>query len=958
VVSPVTFRQVNYPTGVAGDNSGTIAATTVGDIFVSTAKYVQNTETVSVFDIVTSELYNIAQSGGVSMFATIQRGTYPGIDDIFLAGLQTSGAWTISGAGIIAGIVDATPNISTGNRWSFQWTPQEGQPISFPAGTAFELTYISVPPQPPIWKQLSTYDVHGFINLPVSNGVVKSSTTNSSVSVSVAGDSYDAYAQLSWGANTDGNYSSAYPNSDPKASYLWVDKDGTHVQNIDYTTSTSYYYQWNFDRKGNLTLPNNSLISDADTSLNIYTLNTATIRAGTEVWWSQYGDITNNAYNNWGTSCVYDSQGNIYVVGTVQITPSGGYSGNGNAPFFESVVVKYNQHGSIQWQEAIGDFYGNPGNAPSFVTGESIRIDSSDNIYVLANEWGRSGSYVFKLNSRNGNIVSQEYFSIGNGVFSSDLSVDSTGTVYVVGVDLSTDNSILYSINPDFQSLNWQTQLGNNHIHSPFTNSAGGYWFNGLTLAGGVAIDIDSAGIYVTGQAGDDSASTSSSYTAAYDFSGNLLWQTQPFGGTGSVSSYATSVAVDNVGGVYAVGFSIPESKISNVVKYTNNGTVVWESSLINQPNVIIVDITVGSDGYLYLTGQAPAANISQLWWGKMDSNTGELVLQRFFTGEWGGTDGNITLTGHRMGAVHRDKLALNGWTFAVTTGTTSTHAQLSQANFITVQVPTDGSEYLTTSTNNWYGTYLYSDADYWNGVSSNLSTLVTMNSDVNITTGTLTISSTDYTTGTSYTYIDHLTSTIALSAYTYTISGAEWSFDKTGIQFPDGSVQTTAYLGTVSKPDNSEFTGHTDAGNNFGNQIISIKNTTGYKRLVGLTNTAQTWLDLATVATQLNINPAWISGMIMDYQVFSTSMSGATNGNMTGQIIIAVNSNNRMSVTHSETSISQGDNPGDNVMFANLDMWQVDNMALLAIRTDASSQQLDIIWTARVFINASESYC
>jgi hypothetical protein len=182
----------------------------------------------------------------------------------------------------------------------------------------------------------------------------------------------------------------------------------------------------------------------------------------------------------------------------------------------------------------------------------------------------------------------------------------------------------------------------------------------------------------------------------------------------------------------------------------------------------------------------------------------------------------------------------------------------------------------------------------------------------------------------------------------------SNWTFDNR-LTFPDNTVQTTAYV----VHNTGELDGHTDSGNYFSNAPIAIKNATGYKRLVGLTNSAQTWLNLTYVATQLGINPIWIMGMTIDYQAQSSNFSGGSAASMTGQIIIASsNSSGRdISVTHSEAVCLTGNNTVP--VFSALDLWHANGYALQAIRTDSGSgQQLDIIWTAKVFVNASEDYC
>jgi hypothetical protein len=77
----------------------------------------------------------------------------------------------------------------------------------------------------------------------------------------------------------------------------------------------------------------------------------------------------------------------------------------------------------------------------------------------------------------------------------------------------------------------------------------------------------------------------------------------------------------------------------------------------------------------------------------------------------------------------------------------------------------------------------------------------------------------------------------------------------------------------------------------------------------------------------------------------------------MVGQIILAINNGQRMTVTHSETASMENDSAS--FVFTNLDFWYVDGNTINAKRTDnLTGQQLDILWTAKVFINPSENFC
>jgi hypothetical protein len=193
----------------------------------------------------------------------------------------------------------------------------------------------------------------------------------------------------------------------------------------------------------------------------------------------------------------------------------------------------------------------------------------------------------------------------------------------------------------------------------------------------------------------------------------------------------------------------------------------------------------------------------------------------------------------------------------------------------------------------------------------------------------------------------NHTIGSVRVQSYnTATTSTYLWTFGS------DGTI-----VSETGRNITGELSGQTDNGNYFGSLPIAIKNASGYKRLVGLDSRAQTWLRLDDVGTQLGINSVWIMGMVIDYQAQSSNFSGGATGSMVGQIIIATNGNYAMSVTHSEAVITQNNSSSD-VVFTNLDLWHVNGGTLEAVRTDSNSQQLDIIWTAKVFVNSSEDYC
>ena len=296
----------------------------------------------------------------------------------------------------------------------------------------------------------------------------------------------------------------------------------------------------------------------------------------------------------------------------------------------------------------------------------------------------------------------------------------------------------------------------------------------------------------------------------------------------------------------------------------------------------------------------------------------------------------------------HKDIAVRNGM-FAITAATENpaninTSTSTVPYQMIIVQFPTDGTYASPSfSTAKEYQGYAYFNTPWLESTS----------------TAALTLNTATFVTGNPGFATDASTATLVASTLTGNVTGIIsspiWQFNNSGnIVFPDGTQQSTAYPGEGSS-NIGEYQGLTSSTGSYYTRVgIAIKNASGYNRVVGLTNSAQTWLSLADVAKQLGIYSGWISGMIIDYNAFNVGLGN--NGNMVGQIIMAVNYNN-MSVTHLETAIST--NSSDNYVFSNLSLWELGEGSLQAIRTDnLSGQQLDIIWTAKVFINPSESFC
>ena len=119
---------------------------------------------------------------------------------------------------------------------------------------------------------------------------------------------------------------------------------------------------------------------------------------------------------------IYDSNSNLYVYGSINDTKDTGF------------LLKYNSTGILQWQRFISgptDDYGTS-------AGSNITIDSSNNIYIVANPApGDTASPVMKYDT-NGTLLSAYGMSIstpsGNTFFTPyGINYDGTGNLFVGG---------------------------------------------------------------------------------------------------------------------------------------------------------------------------------------------------------------------------------------------------------------------------------------------------------------------------------------------------------------------------------------------------------------------------------------------------------------------------------------------------------------------------------------------
>jgi len=239
--------------------------------------------------------------------------------------------------------------------------------------------------------------------------------------------------------------------------------------------------------------------------------------SGVRLWATYYG----GSYADEANSVATDPQGNVYVVGGTSSTdfpvynPGGGaYYQGGNSGYNDAFILKFNSSGVRLWATYYGGGWGDRAN--------SVATDQQGNVYVV----GETKSYYFPVYNPGGGAYYQGGYAGGGDAFilkfnssgvrlwatcygggdddwANSVATDQQGNVYVVGVTRSTD--------------------------FPVYDPVGGAY-------------------YQESCAGDTDA-----FILKFNSSGVRLWATY-YGGSGG--DYASSVATDQQGNVYVVGYT------------------------------------------------------------------------------------------------------------------------------------------------------------------------------------------------------------------------------------------------------------------------------------------------------------------------------------------------------------------------------------------------------------------
>jgi hypothetical protein len=425
----------------------------------------------------------------------------------------------------------------------------------------------------------------------------------------------------------------------------------------------------------------------------------------TRAYIAEYGGLGANLDNVYafGTSCVYDSQGNLFVMGAA--SAAGTLPGNPIENNIDSLLLKYGPNGTLLFHKTWWD----ENNMNCGATNVALDIDNQDRIVWLANSWGTSGCWYGWMDT-NGDFglggIAQTAAGI-NQTHPSDISSNNNGAAVI-------SSSWNYS-NPDTAGHPGDSQDIPAVISIPniiasgtpgFTTGFAGYNTDG-SLGSGVfnAVVIDEDGYsYAIGNFTIDGVTNSLLVGLRPD--GTVMWQYTLYDNVGTgVGIWGESLAL--AGGYLYTVINDRDTGPCHLGKYeiTHNGIGnVWRA-IVSAAGVGPqgFDINFDAVGHVILTGILATNIISggtsgYLYIAKFHHDTGAtLFFNSFYLGAGATAGGGESmfdlngasyLAGHRVASVYQDRIAVSCMTVDDLTDTSTSY----DSRVLVAQVPTDGS--------------------------------------------------------------------------------------------------------------------------------------------------------------------------------------------------------------------------------------------------------------------------
>ncbi len=357
---------------------------------------------------------------------------------------------------------------------------------------------------------------------------------------------------------------------------------------------------------------------------------------GNMLWARSIGGIQTDI----GEAIAADAEGNVYVGGNFS-SPALLFSvddtlHNSNPGYNSIFLAKYDANGNILW-------YKKEGGLNTVIT--DLAIDDSAHLYITGalynpsvifgpdtlynnSAGGESDIFIVKLDSA-GNEIWATSSGASQSEYTSSISLDPFGNILVTGgfefgyFILGNDTLT----NPAIDSDDFFVVKYNNNGIPLWAKRAGAV--NDADESGSSITSDQHGNVYVTGsfKSGimyfgatplantDNSGNTHDIFIAKYDPNGNVLWIKKE---GGSYWDYGNTIAVDDYGHVFVSGSfhsytitfgsntlvnTLGTNKDMYLTCYDTSGTVLWAKKAGGNDYEECVDMVIGPNGYVFLTG-------------------------------------------------------------------------------------------------------------------------------------------------------------------------------------------------------------------------------------------------------------------------------------------------------------------------------------------------------------------
>ena len=494
-------------------------------------------------------------------------------------------------------------------------------------------------------------------------------------------------------------------------------------------------------------------------------------------WAAEFGGITTavttSSYTI-GTGAFYDSVGNVYVLGGVLF-------GDGGLNDVDSLLLKYDTNGNLLWSRTWHDNSG----ANCGAVNQAFAIDSNDRIYWLATDAISGGCWTGYMDT-DGNLglggIAQGSLGFNNaGVSAVDIACDNSGNYYLAGSYYDSNQTpVVIKVDGNSGAPIWTGRI----IPEDYEDLPADGQYRAVTV-NPANEDVWAIGDYIDN-------SNLLAMLSKWDINGVHQWTKKLVTSSGDLAS----AVIYNGGYVYTI-VNDDGSQEAIVSKFDTDGDLIWASYLATgaldpipdggpgSSSTGAYDLSFDASGNVYVTGTIPVppAGQPQLWITKLNPANGEMLYSRILITDAGlvvidqGAVGSSS-SGHRVGDIYQDKIAIT----AVTTSDIDDSTSTNETRVMVAQLPIDGS---VTGT---FGNITIGD--------------LTSDIDSICSTGTYTVTTLTWSTGTSTAIystssisVSYVTDIVGLTGETLalgSVSGSStatntWTFVNNNIILPPG---------------------------------------------------------------------------------------------------------------------------------------------------------------------------